>query len=495
MRTIGHRGPRSTEPSSPVTVRGDGLGERGYHALMSATSSPVEAVQRLADAVAVEDTAAYDAAIRDLFEAVQASTPADIEATLVRLRPLLADIPLGIGSGLARLTGAIVDKGADPALVLDILVERACDAMETAERFRALHRQLLGEPPDSDDPSAVKDTFERFVAACAGRPDPAPRLVWAWFTGLDWVQPVLYLSQRADVRAALPQRERLLAAVESTRDVFGTADWLYGLLLVLDDAPLIVVHRATGLGYRITIGGIGDNFQLHTLLAARLIGDPAQGWLPGTRPTAEMIAAADGSGDPQPEGGIVGQFNLVDPYGGWLWNEGRPADIPLFEGERVVVLDPPPYERSWNAGRVYPLMQPSLRIAGRLSPAEAAALLAKARPADPGQAPPIGWTDDLTIAVPAGRSVAEVVDIVLQGASRGLPAEDIERSLVAGLGLNADDAALARDRALGGVVRAATRNPANCPPRDKDPVAFESYQRATADPSLISRIYPEFGPR
>lgn len=32
---------------------------------------------------------------------------------------------------------------------------------------------------------------------------------------------------------------------------------------------------------------------------------------------------------------------------------GRPADTPSLEGTRVVVIDPPPYVRTWNAGRAY----------------------------------------------------------------------------------------------------------------------------------------------
>jgi hypothetical protein len=54
------------------------------------------------------------------------------------------------------------------------------------------------------------------------------------------------------------------------------------------------------------------------------------------------------------------------------------------------------------------------------------------------------------------------------------------------------DAALARDRAYGGIVRAATGNSRNCPQRDKHPIAWESFQRARRDPSIIGRIYPQF---
>ncbi len=64
------------------------------------------------------------------------------------------------------------------------------------------------------------------------------------------------------------------------------------LLQILDNEELIVLHPALRRGYRVRISGIGDNFQLHTLLADALIGDPAQGWLPGERPDPVVVAAA-----------------------------------------------------------------------------------------------------------------------------------------------------------------------------------------------------------
>jgi hypothetical protein len=47
--------------------------------------------------------------------------------------------------------------------------------------------------------------------------------------------------------------------------------------------------------------------------------------------------------------------------------------------------------------------------------------------------------------------------------------------LIDEFGLSADDATLAWDRTFGGLVRASTRNRANCPPQDKDPIAWESF--------------------
>jgi hypothetical protein len=229
----------------------------------------------------------------------------------------------------------------------------------------------------------------------------------------------------------------------------------------------------------VTIGGIGFNEQLHTLIAARLIGDPDAGWLPGEPPTAAMIAAAD-AGDWLPEGGIIGQFSVVDIYGRPL--DDRPAYIPLVDGERVIVLDPPAQPLRWNAGRVYPLMKPTMRVDALLSADAASAWLAKALPGHASEGP----TDDL--AVP-GHDAVELVDFVLDEVLSDTPSPAIERLLVARLGLSESDAAIARDRALGGVFRAGT-NPYNRPNPDKDPVAFEGYRRASADPTLRARVFP-----
>jgi hypothetical protein len=333
----------------------------------------------LIDAVNRQDVGRLGTALQRLAGSVAGAEPAEVQEALVKLAPVLAEIPYGVGADVARVAGSMAAYGTDPMAILPTLVRRAVDAMEEAARFAVSYRQLGDDVPEADDERLIEATLDRFAAAAAGlnlTEQAAYRLGEAWFAGGDWVQPVLYLSQRKEIRGTLPERERLFAAIDAVREQISTAHWLYGLLLVLDDAPLIVVHRPTARGYQVTISGIGDNFQLHTLLAAQLIGDESRGLLPGERPPPVAIAAATDGEDLTPPGGIHGQFNLVDAYGEWIWNEGRPADIPLLEGQRVIVLDPPPYERSWNAGRLYPLMRPELRLDRVLSPEEAAHWLA-----------------------------------------------------------------------------------------------------------------------
>jgi hypothetical protein len=90
---------------------------------------------------------------------------------------------------------------------------------------------------------------------------------------------------------------------------------------------------------------------------------------------------------------------------------------------------------------------------------------------------PEGWTDDMSIVLPSGVTPDKVVDVVLRSEANREAYETIVAELVK-MGLTEDDARLAHDRALGGLVRAATRNPMNAPLQDKDPIAWTSYQRS-----------------
>jgi hypothetical protein len=357
---------------------------RRYDRRMPTEKRLDDLVDDIVAAVADRADDRYFGALQGIAEATPTAQPEEVDAALSRLTDVLAEISFGMGADLAQITGSMVDYGRDPLVVLPILVRRATEATEQTVRFAELHTGAFGDPPRPDDTDQIGPTMDRFLAWAPGQglsEREASLLVQAWFCATEWVQPVLYLSQRKEVRQALPERARLLAAVETTREVVETAHWLYGLLLVLDDEPLVVLHRATGRGYRVTISGIGDNFQLHTLLAAALIGDEAQGLLPGQRPNSTEIAAATDGEDVTPAGGIRGNFNLVDAYGEWIWNEGRPMDIPELAGTRVVVIDPAPYLRNWNAGRVYPMMRPELTVNEILPAEEAARWLAKVKPA------------------------------------------------------------------------------------------------------------------
>jgi hypothetical protein len=327
-------------------------------------------------------------AVRAIVRQVDRAVPAELSEGLTRLIPALRSVAVGNGVGLVRLTAGLVESGADPLPILDVLVERVSDALEQAARYPALAETAgvgLAKPTDAAGVSAVLERVTRAGARVGLGAYEAGLIVQAWLTANDWIPGLLVPLQQKRARAAVSQQARLTAAAEAMSEHAEDASWLLGLLAVLDDEQLIVVHRASRRVYAVTISGIGDNFQLHTLLAATLIGDPAQGLIPGQRPHAIWIAAAT-DGEMAPTGGVQGQFNLVDATGEWIWNEGRPADIPLVAGHRVIVIDPAPYQRSWNIGRAYPLMVPQIHLNHILPADEAAAWTQRIAPAKP----PIG---------------------------------------------------------------------------------------------------------
>jgi hypothetical protein len=108
---------------------------------------------------------------------------------------------------------------------------------------------------------------------------------------------------------------------------------------------------------------------------------------------------------------------------------------------------------------------------------------------------PEGWTDDVNIPLPPGRTVEQVVEFIIQAALRRTPDDTTEQALIAEFERSIDDAVLAQDRTFNGIVRAATRDQENCPQREKDPMAWESFQRAWRDPSIVARIYPQYAPK
>jgi hypothetical protein len=153
------------------------------------------------------------------------------------------------------------------------------------------------------------------------------------------------------------------------------------MLRVLDGEPLLIFHPEVRRGYRAEISGIADNFQLHTLLSDALVGNPAEGRLPGERPDPRVVAAARDGAAGRDTPSARGAFNLwtwlgLRPDGTlpdamkgsdhWVWNEGTPADIPPFEGVRVVLLGPPPYPRSWSPERRFRDMAGELRLLEQL---------------------------------------------------------------------------------------------------------------------------------
>ncbi|MFJ5215725.1 hypothetical protein ACIP98_13485 [Streptomyces sp. NPDC088354] len=313
------------------------------------------AVSELEQGVAARDGARTERAFTATINALQ--TAKDDERVLAgpRLAALIpAFPPTGPRPLLAMAAGFCVESGADPAACADPIFsgvrQDLVDAMEFARRWTAADgaEDELPEP----DKEIVDDAF---LARLGGDEYEATRLALAWCSVEEWQPPALaVLCRSAEMRrryasVILPACRELAALERHDLKCLAYA------LAVLDDEPLVVLHRPTGTGFEVRIGGIGDNFQLHTLLAHVLVGG---GHVPGTAPSAESVRLATEPGPARGRSEIVatGAFELLAPDGERIWNEGLPDDIPVVEGRRLLVLDEPVYQRTWNADRFFPLL-------------------------------------------------------------------------------------------------------------------------------------------
>ncbi|BBA96262.1 hypothetical protein RVR_1476 [Actinacidiphila reveromycinica] len=291
-----------------------------------------------------------------------------------RLAEFLPEVPLGPRAVVAVVIGAAVERGADPVVCAPTVLAGVGEALAGAEEFAARWAATGGgDLPDPERTDPEDAVFDR-----VGQPATE-----AWWTLPQWEMAAVAVLNHKPVRVALADRTALIDAAERVGDATGGGlKYLRYMLAVLDDEPLVVLHRGTGTGYRVRISGLGDNFQLHTLLAGELVGG---GHVPGDAPEAAAVAAcrSGASGAPGTEGALdtTGSFDLAAADGTRVWNEGIPADIPAVEGVRVLVLDPPSYARAWSAGRLFSHMPGELVLEAVLPAEEAAGWLARTAPA------------------------------------------------------------------------------------------------------------------
>jgi hypothetical protein len=250
---------------------------------------------------------------------------------------------------LAILAGALIEMGADPKLFPPAVFN------ELAEMLAEVPPQ---KPEGDEGPFELPEHFyqyERAAIAC--------------------------LSRSGEVRRTLPQKPLMLSRIHRYSERYG---FLGKMLSVLDDEPLLVVDAPTGRAWRCRISGIADNFQLHTLLLGAFAGP---GLIKGDVPPRPVLDAA-AAGAPDSGGQLRSgwqlaswpalrdaEFTAQQHSAHWIWNEGVPADIAVFEGQRVVLIAPSFIGRNWNAGRTFHSMPGRLAVAEQLPNGEAAELL------------------------------------------------------------------------------------------------------------------------
>lgn len=385
----------------------------------------------------------FQAAFDGVGDALGVPTQATLDHALKTIAPHVTSAPHPQRAGYAAVfCGGLVEHGGDPTIALPFLLDRIARVAPGASLFvAACEKRAAAAPPKPPAPKKVSsdeeddgdDEEEMDPAARAveefgeevGEEDPDLAAAWA---GLDMIgrAAVASLIKAPAARIAAGAREDLSAPIAKLADVHPWAMWLDLLFKVPHEEPLLVLHPALEKGFLVRVSGVADNFQLHTLLADALIGDEAEGFLPGVKPTEAVVSLARGdehdhhhahdhdcskdhdhSGHDhaghdhdcatdhdhggEPAEAASGVWNLVGWRGvskrsdqpeataptHWVWGEGTFQEIEPFEGIRVVLLGKPPYERSWNAHPRFCGLAASVTIEKKLTVDEVRAAIAK----------------------------------------------------------------------------------------------------------------------
>jgi hypothetical protein len=311
-----------------------------------------------------------------------------LSAAVEALAPVLPGLE-GDFAQTAVLAGACVEWGGSPMALAEVLPKRASEAMMLNDLVpacwaKAAPGRPLPEPVNASTPQLVEALVT--LARSQGRPDRGDmtRIAMSWFDMEYWLKALITVLRDRSFRAALPAavkaelRER--AAAVSGRSQL--AAWVGQLAAVLDDEQLVDIDPRARRGYALTMSGVGDNFQLHILLADRLIGDAGRGLLSGVRPDRSWVEAAT-DGDPQlgPDNPAIRAFRVFDGHGAYVYPEGIPADIQPVYGTRVLVLHPANGNFGMGIGRIFRGMTPALVLDRVLEPHEVDSWLSRVTPA------------------------------------------------------------------------------------------------------------------
>lgn len=305
------------------------------------------------------------------------STQSDQNEALEKLvSSLIAKESVKYNGALANIIGHLFERGYVPAAAPNrliayferLLASSATISQRLAEKMANITDALNN---DEDEPDEYEFFEEQFPLLAEQFPDEARD--WQIFDEI-WCCGIALFSVSREARHAARGLRPL--ALQNGEFHVG-AHWFNVMFSVFDDEPFIAIERDRMVGVIGKMSGVVDNFQLHILLTDVF----PSGWFNTANPR-EVIQNAKGFGEQCLGIGAKGVWNMYDwtavqsdlnlpnghgNTGCWIWGEGKPEDIPVFEGYRVIILGEPLYQRGWNAQRMFSNLPAELKVEQKLS--------------------------------------------------------------------------------------------------------------------------------
>ncbi len=310
--------------------------------------------------------------------AVQKSSLADANAAIRTLSEHFKLENPARGAFLALVCGALIEHNCDPTTVAGPLTEQLESLLKLSAEFTDSCLAKLKET----DLGQADDQQEMFEKTRKQLANQMKQHSAAWEAlQVFWRPAIAVYSLSSESRSTATHLREYAAKIS---DFHEAGHWLTQILDVLESEPILVIEPHTGKGIIGRISGVVDNFQLNVLLMDCF---PKSGFLARRRVARPIVDVARGTGPQTSEHTVTGVWNLYtwqaiqpgnklpDPKDfesreHWVWNEGTPSDIPVFEGHRTILLGPASYSRSWRSQRTFDKLAANLDIERQLSKAE-----------------------------------------------------------------------------------------------------------------------------
>ncbi|HEX8727875.1 MAG TPA: hypothetical protein VF739_04590 [Ktedonobacterales bacterium] len=331
---------------------------------------------------------AYEAG-RELIAAAKGASAARLDALVTQFAPLISQTEIVRAGILALASGALAEAGANIEPSARPILARYAEALQEAIPFiEACNVEIANGALGSREDVSKMSHEERVARVTQLAGGPMPKGLHAVIALKPLNSATMAVLSRSKALRIETRADPSFAQADARLNLLGFEQLcLREMLAVLDDEEIVVLHPGLARGYFIRVAGIGKNFQLYTLVEGALIGDEAEGWLPGRRPSPETLALAkDAPMNLANLPSAAGYFNLWNWTGlrsdatleeglqsdsaHWIWIEGLPADIVAYHGTRVILLGQAPYARGWNAGRYFPAMAGELEVVRQMPEAE-----------------------------------------------------------------------------------------------------------------------------
>ncbi len=319
-----------------------------------------------------------------LYEAAEQATHSDVNEAMDTLSRGFTLEDTSRGGFLAKVCVTLVEYGGDVSNISVPLIDKLRELLKLSEQML---EECLQRIPDNEDISKKQEDkahghlelFEETKKQVAIYMSVEAE---AWNTlDIFWPPAIDMFSASPEARAAA---SHLISLTNKLAPYQNGAHWLDIMLKVLHEEPILVIEPARHLGIVGRMSGVADNYQLQILLMSVF---PQRGWLQTSRVLPHVVELAIGNGPQQTDDIVSGQWNmyswqalqanlrLPDPKKWpsneqWIWGEGLPADIPVFDDHRVILLGPPSYQRTWRSQRLFENLSANIEVVKKLSRAE-----------------------------------------------------------------------------------------------------------------------------